>query len=170
VLVEQSVNMALMVAERAVFMEKGEIRFAGKTAELLERPDVLRAVFLEGAQQAMGVSTGDGDEVAVGARRRASSAASGNGSSAPPVVLEVLEVSKHFGGVTANDAVSLTLHESEILGLMGPNGAGKTTLFDLISGFFPVDRGRIFLHGLEITGLAPDARGRLGLGRSFQDS
>ena len=170
VLVEQSVNMALMLAERAVFMEKGEIRFAGKTAELLERPDVLRAVFLEGAQQAMGVSTGDGDEVAVDAGRRASSAARGNGSSARPVVLEVRELSKRFGGVTANDAVSLTLHEGEILGLMGPNGAGKTTLFDLISGFFPVDRGRIFLHGLEITGLAPDARGRLGLGRSFQDS
>jgi len=170
VLVEQSVNMALMLAERAVFMEKGEIRFAGKTAELLERPDVLRAVFLEGAQQAMGVSTGNGHRPAAGARRRPSRAAAGNGSSARHAVLEVHEVSKHFGGVMASDAVSLTLHDGEILGLMGPNGAGKTTLFDLISGFFPVDSGRIFLHGFEITGLAPDARGRLGLGRSFQDS
>ena len=54
ILVEQSVNVALTVAERAVFMEKGEIRFAGPTRELLERPDVLRAVFLQGASQAMG--------------------------------------------------------------------------------------------------------------------
>ena len=85
-------------------------------------------------------------------------------------MLEVREVSKRFGGVSANDSVSLELREGEILGLMGPNGAGKTTLFDLISGFFPVDGGRVLLHGLDITDLPPDARGRLGLGRSFQDS
>jgi len=66
--------------------------------------------------------------------------------------------------------VSLTLREGEILGLLGPNGAGKTTLFDLISGFVPVDSGRVVLHGLDITRLTPDARARLGLGRSFQDS
>jgi branched-chain amino acid transport system ATP-binding protein len=66
--------------------------------------------------------------------------------------------------------VSLTLREGEILGLLGPNGAGKTTLFDLISGFVPADSGQVVLHGLDITGLPPDARARLGLGRSFQDS
>jgi len=66
--------------------------------------------------------------------------------------------------------VSLTLREGEILGLLGPNGAGKTTLFDLISGFVPVDSGRVLLHGLDITTLSPDGRARLGLGRSFQDS
>ena len=49
ILVEQSVNLALTIAETAYFMEKGEIRFHGPTAELLERPDVLRSVFLEGA-------------------------------------------------------------------------------------------------------------------------
>jgi branched-chain amino acid transport system ATP-binding protein len=171
VLVEQSVNMALMLAERAVFMEKGEIRFAGKTAELLERPDVLRAVFLEGAQQAMGMSSDGGDLPAAGRRRRpASAAVRANGATPHPVVLEVREVSKRFGGVSANTSVSLELREGEILGLMGPNGAGKTTLFDLISGFFPVDEGRVLLHGLDITDLPPDGRGRLGLGRSFQDS
>src|SRR5207237_7570786 len=47
-LVEQSVNLALQLAQRAVFMEKGEVRFTGPTAELLERPDILRAVFLQG--------------------------------------------------------------------------------------------------------------------------
>src|SRR5205814_10043054 len=54
VLVEQSVNVALTLAQRAVFMEKGEIRFNGPTAELLERPDILRSVFLEGAAAAVG--------------------------------------------------------------------------------------------------------------------
>src|SRR4051812_8433160 len=54
VLVEQSVNVALTLAQRAVFMEKGEVRFDGPTAELLERPDILRSVFLEGAAAAVG--------------------------------------------------------------------------------------------------------------------
>ena len=70
----------------------------------------------------------------------------------------------------ANQDISLELHEGEILGILGPNGAGKTTLFDLISGFFPVDSGRIVFDGFEVTDLPPDARSRLGLGRSFQDS
>ncbi|HMC38363.1 MAG TPA: MFS transporter [Acidimicrobiales bacterium] len=165
VLVEQSVNVALTLAERAVFMEKGEIRFSGPTSDLLHRPDVLRAVFLEGTAEAMN-GGGDGS----------------NGRPARPVAkrtakrrqttpaLEVAEVSKRFGGVQATDGVSLTLHEGEILGLLGANGAGKTTLFDLISGFFPVDSGRVYLRGRDVTGLPPDARARLGLGRSFQDS
>src|SRR5205814_6642168 len=62
------------------------------------------------------------------------------------------------------------LYEGEILGILGPNGAGKTTLFDLISGFFRVDTGRILLHGFDVTHLPADSRARLGLGRSFQDS
>src|SRR5207302_8447966 len=53
VVVEQSVNVALRLAERAVFMEKGEFRFTGPTAELLERPDILRSVFIEGAGPAV---------------------------------------------------------------------------------------------------------------------
>ena len=59
ILVEQSVNVALTVAETAYFMEKGEIRFHGPTAELLDRPDVLRSVFLEGAGKA-GAAAGQG--------------------------------------------------------------------------------------------------------------
>jgi ABC-type branched-subunit amino acid transport system ATPase component/predicted MFS family arabinose efflux permease len=158
ILVEQSVNIALTIAERAVFMEKGEIRFAGKTKDLLDRPDVLRSVFLEGASASVG-------------RKAASRApkASTNGHAAQ-AVLEVRGISKHFGGVLANDDISLDLHEGEILGILGPNGAGKTTLFDLISGFFPVDSGRIIFDGADVTAFPPDARSRLGLGRSFQDS
>jgi ABC-type branched-subunit amino acid transport system ATPase component len=52
ILVEQSVNVAMTVAERAYFLEKGEVRFSGKTADLLDRADVLRSVFLEGAAKA----------------------------------------------------------------------------------------------------------------------
>ncbi len=158
ILVEQSVNIALTIAERAVFMEKGEIRFAGKTKDLLNRPDVLRSVFLEGATSTV-------------SRKAASKARTvrRDGEERTPV-LEVREVSKSFGGVRANSDVTLTLHEGEILGILGPNGAGKTTLFDLISGFFPVDDGRIVFDEIDITELPPDARARLGLGRSFQDS
>jgi branched-chain amino acid transport system ATP-binding protein len=59
ILVEQSVNIALTVAEHAYFMEKGQIRFDGTTADLLKRTDILRSVFLEGAQAAVGTA-GDG--------------------------------------------------------------------------------------------------------------
>jgi branched-chain amino acid transport system ATP-binding protein len=163
ILVEQSVNVALTVAERAVFMEKGEIRFAGPTRELLERPDVLRAVFLQGASRAMA------DEPAR-TRPRARARVPRQDFTEAPAALEVVGLTKSFGGVNAVTDVSLTLREGEILGLLGPNGAGKTTLFDLISGFVPADSGRVFLHGLDITTLPPDARARLGLGRSFQDS
>jgi ABC-type branched-subunit amino acid transport system ATPase component/predicted MFS family arabinose efflux permease len=159
VLVEQSVNVALTVAQRAVFMEKGEIRFAGPTKELLERPDVLRAVFLQGASQAI-----TGQPARTRSRARAASF-----EEAEPA-LEVRGLTKSFGGVNAVTDVSLVLREGEILGLLGPNGAGKTTLFDLISGFVPVDAGQVILHGLDITNLPPDGRARLGLGRSFQDS
>jgi len=169
ILVEQSVNVALTVAKRAVFMEKGEIRFAGPTSELLERPDVLRAVFLQGASQAMGQADGsEPTEKAPAARTR--SRAKPKSFDDEPVALEVRGLTKSFGGVNAVTDVSLTLREGEILGLLGPNGAGKTTLFDLISGFVPADDGRVLLHGLDITELSPDARARLGLGRSFQDS
>src|SRR5205807_8622685 len=102
-LVEQSVNIALTIAERAVFMEKGEIRFAGKTKDLLARPDVLRSVFLEGAASTVS------KKAAVRRRRSVST----NGGRRVPV-LEVDGVTKSFGGVRANTDISLTLHEGEI--------------------------------------------------------
>ncbi len=73
ILVEQSVNLALTIAQRAYFMEKGEIRFSGPTRELLERPDVLRSVFVEGAasQRADATSTPLAQRVAAGAPRAA---------------------------------------------------------------------------------------------------
>jgi branched-chain amino acid transport system ATP-binding protein len=161
ILVEQSVNVALTVANTAFFMEKGEIRFRGPTKELLERPDVLRSVFLEGAGA---MSTPDATSPARARRAVADVLTDG------PVVLEVQNLNKRFGGITATNDVSFKLHENEILGFIGPNGAGKTTLFDEISGFISLDGGRVFLGGDDVTDLTPDGRARRGLGRSFQDA
>jgi branched-chain amino acid transport system ATP-binding protein len=156
VLVEQSVNIALTIANRAYFMEKGEVRFSGPTQELLERGDILRSVFLEGAASIKGDS-------AVGA-------APAKNLDDEPVVLEVNGLMKRFGGITAVDDVSFKLRRGEILGLIGPNGAGKTTIFDIISGLLPIDRGRLSFQGTDITSLGADRRAALGLGRSFQDA
>ena len=161
ILVEQSVNVALTVANTAFFMEKGEIRFRGPTKELLERPDVLRSVFLEGAGT---MSAPEGKTPARARRPVAEVLTEG------PVVLEVENLVKRFGGITATNDVSFKLHENEILGFIGPNGAGKTTLFDEISGFISLDGGRVYLGGEDVTDLTPDGRARRGLGRSFQDA
>jgi branched-chain amino acid transport system ATP-binding protein len=158
VLVEQSINVALTVAERAYFLEKGEVRFEGSTAELLERDDIVRSVFLQGASSANG-----GTSPRAAARDDAQ-------PTTGAAVLELRGLTKSFGGIRAVDDASFTLHEGEILGLIGPNGAGKTTIFDLISGFLTPDHGRIVLAGTDITPLTPDRRAWMRLGRSFQDA
>ena len=160
VLVEQSVNTALELAERAVFMEKGAVRFSGPTADLLARPDILRAVFLEGAG-------GNGSAKKGPPRRRTAAPPS---SSTTEVVLGARELTKRFGGVTAVDGVGFDVAAGEIVGFIGPNGAGKTTLFDLLSGFAIPDFGQVLLHGVEVTSRGATARAARGLGRSFQDA
>jgi branched-chain amino acid transport system ATP-binding protein len=162
VIVEQSVNVALTLAERAVFMEKGEVRFSGPTSELLNRDDILRAVFLEGAAKATGSKTAAAPRP-VSQDRRAELLTA-------PAVLELAGVTVDYGGVRAVDGVSLTLHEDEVVGLIGPNGAGKTTLFDAVSGFAPSSGGFVVLGGEDVTAWSPDRRARSGLGRSFQDA
>jgi ABC-type branched-subunit amino acid transport system ATPase component/sugar phosphate permease len=178
ILVEQSVNLALTIAETAYFMEKGEIRFHGPTAELLERPDILRSVFLEGVgtraaarSAADDVDAGQG-AVPSGAGALRPARAGVGGAARDPVVaaLEVLDVRVRFGGIQAVGGVSLRAAPAEIVGIIGPNGAGKTTLFDLICGFVRADAGRVLLGGRELNGRGPDQRARLGLGRSFQDA
>jgi branched-chain amino acid transport system ATP-binding protein len=161
VLVEQSVNVALNLAQRAVFMEKGEVRFEGPTQDLLDRPDVLRSVFIAGANAADGTSNG---KVKAKTKKRVAP-----GTDAP-VLLETIALLKRFGGITAVDDVDLELREGEILGLIGHNGAGKTTLMDCISGFNQIDGGRVILQGDDITEAAPHERALAGLGRSFQDA
>ncbi|MBC7374361.1 MAG: MFS transporter [Frankiales bacterium] len=157
VMVEQSLNVALTIADRAVFMEKGEIRFDGPTEELLARPDLVRSVFMGGA--AGGTRA---------APRRSFTDTFTDSTTAP--ALQVRELAVSFGGVAAVQGVDLTVAAGEVVGIIGPNGAGKTTLFDLISGFTTPDRGAVVLAGVDVTGASPDARARAGLGRSFQSA
>jgi ABC-type branched-subunit amino acid transport system ATPase component/ABC-type branched-subunit amino acid transport system permease subunit len=171
VLVEQSVNVALQLAERAVFLEKGEVRFRGPTAELLDRPDLLRSVYL-GAGRPSDPDPGPAVAGAVpnrGAR------------------LECRGVVRRFGGLTALDGVDLDVAPGTAVGIIGHNGAGKTTLFDVISGFLAPDAGQVLFHPggrgvsprqrrreplgtADMTDAAPHRRAVAGLGRSFQEA
>lgn len=164
ILVEQSVNVALDVAQHAFFLEKGEVRFDGPTADLLDRPDVLRSVFLAGVTAA---TSGSGSTSPVRAEPRNPQEHTGDIADAR---LRTEGVGKAFGGIAAVHDVSFHVAPDEIVGIIGPNGAGKTTLFDLLSGFVPVDHGRVFLAGVDVTDLGAHGRAGRGLGRSFQDA
>lgn len=83
-------------------------------------------------------------------------------------LLRIQNVTKRFGGLVAVDDVSFDIHEGELMAVVGPNGAGKTTLFNVISGVYPPDEGRIYFEGRDITDLPPYRRTPLGLGRTFQ--
>ena len=176
VLVEQSADVALAVADRAVFLEKGEVRFHGPAADLRGRTDLLRAVFLSGttassatgAQPHVPASSKDG-LVPSGSQERVVGAAAG-ASGEHEVRLRTASVTVGFGGNLAVHDVSMEVRAGEIVGIIGPNGAGKTTLFDLLSGYLPPDRGRIVLGEVDVTDAGPDERARRGLGRSFQDA
>ena len=97
-------------------------------------------------------------------------AGAGAATAAPVPVLERVDVGWQVGGAPILTDVSLQVHRGEFLAFIGPNGAGKTSLFNLISGLNPVTRGSIALDGTDITALAPHARARRGLGRTFQTS
>ncbi len=155
ILVEQSVNVALTLAERAYFMERGTIRFSGPTADLLNRPDLLRSVFLTDIAVPT-VASEKIDEVAT--------------DEIVQPTLEVAGLARSFGGNRAVCDVTFSVGKGEIVGMIGPNGAGKTTLFDLISGYVPADTGRVVLDGHDVTSDSPTLRARRGLGRSFQDA
>lgn len=83
-------------------------------------------------------------------------------------LLEISDISKHFGGVTAIRNLTFSLEKGEILGVIGPNGSGKTTLINLISGIYGPNQGRVFYKGQNIIGLKPNRLVRLGLARTFQ--
>ena len=83
------------------------------------------------------------------------------------VVLRTVDVSVAFGGVRANDEVSIEVRNGEIVGLIGTNGAGKSTLMNAVGGFVP-STGTVELLGADISGQAPALRARRGLGRTFQ--
>ncbi len=83
-------------------------------------------------------------------------------------LLEIHGVSRRFGGLLANNNVSFTVAEGEILGLIGPNGAGKSTMFNLIAGTFPPTGGRIVFQGQDVTKLSAPERCARGIARTFQ--
>ncbi len=83
-------------------------------------------------------------------------------------LLEIRALTKRFLGVTAVDAVSLTIERGELVSLIGPNGSGKTTLFNCITGYLPSDAGTIAFRGADVTGAPPHRMSRLGIGRTFQ--
>ncbi|MEM3427190.1 MAG: ABC transporter ATP-binding protein [Nitrososphaerales archaeon] len=83
-------------------------------------------------------------------------------------LLTVKNVTKRFGGLVALNDVSFEIKEKEIVGIIGPNGAGKTTLFNVITGFYHPDAGRIIFNGVDITKFRPDQICSLGLTRTFQ--
>ncbi len=83
--------------------------------------------------------------------------------------LEVKGLSKAFGGVKAIDDFSFEVDGHDIVGIIGPNGAGKTTVFNLLTGVYSLDAGRVFLDGKELTGLPQHAITRAGIARTFQN-
>jgi branched-chain amino acid transport system ATP-binding protein len=84
------------------------------------------------------------------------------------MLLELRQVTRSFGGLTAVRHVDLGVEAGEIVGLIGPNGAGKTTLFNLISGIYRPNTGSILFEGADITRMLPHARCKLGIARTFQ--
>lgn len=85
-----------------------------------------------------------------------------------PCILDVRDVVKRFGGLKANDNVSMQLTSGEIRGLIGPNGSGKTTLINQVTGIYEVTSGSIHYYDRQIDGLKPDVIASMGIMRTFQ--
>ncbi len=84
------------------------------------------------------------------------------------IILEVKNLTKKFGGLTAVNDFSFEIKRGEFIGLIGPNGAGKTTVFNLISGFEKTNSGTIYFDGIDITRMRPYKIVNLGIARTFQ--
>jgi branched-chain amino acid transport system ATP-binding protein len=88
--------------------------------------------------------------------------------SATPV-LEIRNLSQHFGGLKAVSEFNVQLHAGEMIGLIGPNGAGKTTVFNIVSGFYQPTHGQILVNGVDTAGMKPHQVTGLGVARTFQN-
>ena len=162
ILVEQSINLALRLCDRAIFMEKGQVVFSGRTADLLDRQDIVRSVLLGGATDSptdLTLAVADRADLALPLDAARDSRRG---------VLSARGLYQRFGGVVAVDDVDLDLYQGEILGLLGPNGAGKTTIFELLSGERRSEEGQIIMGEDDITSWPAYRRAKHGLGRSFQ--
>ncbi len=153
VIVDQSVDVALRVADRAYFLERGTLRFEGSANDLAKREDLLRSVYLTHSTKQQ---TTQPDHI--------------DASQTDEKVLAINAVSVAFGGPQILDDVTIDVSAGELCVFIGPNGAGKTTLFDVISGFTPIQSGHVELFGRDVTALSAARRAHIGLGRSFQDS
>ncbi len=85
-------------------------------------------------------------------------------------ILEIVGVTKRFGGLTAVNHVSFTVNQGDILSVIGPNGAGKSTLFKLIASFLPTTSGEVRFRGERVSNLAPHIVARKGIVRTFQET
>jgi len=83
-------------------------------------------------------------------------------------MLEGADVSKRFSGLAAVSHFDFRVEDGQIVGLLGPNGSGKTTLFNVITGFYALDNGKIVFDGQDITNYKPYQIAKLGIGRTFQ--
>ncbi len=84
-------------------------------------------------------------------------------------ILETVNLTKRFGGLSAVNQVSIRVPEGSIYSIIGPNGAGKTTLFNCITGFYPADEGDMLFQGESLLGCAPDRVTRQGISRTYQN-
>jgi branched-chain amino acid transport system ATP-binding protein len=84
-------------------------------------------------------------------------------------ILQIMKVTRRFGGLVAVNAVTFDVKRGEIFALIGPNGAGKTTLFNGITGLFPPSEGRVVFNGRDVTGKPPHRVAELGIARTFQN-
>ncbi len=84
------------------------------------------------------------------------------------VILDLKNVTKRFGGLVAVDEVSFSVRRGEILGLIGPNGAGKTTLFNVITGVYKPEGGRVIFKGVDITGMPAHRIAKMGIAKTHQ--
>ena len=165
--VEQSVNVSTTIAARAMFMEKGQVRFSGPTSELAVS-ELLNSVFMGGDQPGSEASSLQTVR-AHSEERRQQRAVDAERDIEPSLALEAVGLNKHYGGVRATSDLNLVARRGQILGIIGANGAGKTTAFDIFSGFTAPDSGTLRLHGREVTSISAAQRAALGLGRTFQD-
>ena len=83
-------------------------------------------------------------------------------------LLEARDLTVSYGGLFANDSIDLDCQVGKLVGLIGPNGAGKTTFIDAITGFTPLSGGRVTFDGIDLEGMRPDERAKVGLTRTFQ--
>ncbi len=165
-------------AKRTIVLEPAmmEAESAGESAPMLPETTLVPAeieISEDAAEQVLaadGNGIGNGRAVSAADRLDALLEARGRRTSRSdaPVMLEATEVTVRFGGVVANDGVSLEVRHGEITGLIGPNGAGKTTFFNAINGLVKPQGGRIRLGGVDIAEAPTFQRAERGMARTFQ--